>query len=217
MWAQDKHMKRVAVLLDLGFVLYRLYKPLGRRNATADEIAEFAQSCVKENEELFRVYCYHCPPYAGTQPHPITRKPFHFNSTNTYKEMNQLIRELSQKDRIAFRAGAISFDGWSIRSRAAREIAKSGRSIEADDFKPDIKQKRVDIKIGLDVAWLASKSIVDRVVLVTADSDFIPAMKFARREGVQVVLVPMHQSNIKKELFVHADEVRGVRFPEKSS
>ncbi|MDT5157346.1 MAG: hypothetical protein QOH51_1703 [Acidobacteriota bacterium] len=47
------------------------------------------------------------------------------------------------------------------------------------------------MKIGLDVAWLASKSIVEKIILVMADSDLIPAMKFARREGVQVVLVTM--------------------------
>lgn len=69
------------------------------------------------------------------------------------------------------------------------------------------------MKIGLDVAWLASKSIVDRIILVTADSDFVPAMKFARREGVQVVLVTMGHRMVKHDLLVHADEVRSVAYP----
>lgn len=81
------------------------------------------------------------------------------------------------------------------------------------DFEPDLKQKHVDMKIGLDIAWLASKRIVERIVLVTADSDFIPAMKFARREGVQVVLVTMGHALIKRELKVHADELRSVVYP----
>lgn len=67
------------------------------------------------------------------------------------------------------------------------------------------------MKIGLDVAWLASKGIVDRIILVAADTDFIPAMKFARREGVQVVLVPMGTNMLNKALKAHADEVRKVR------
>ena len=33
------------------------------------------------------------------------------------------------------------------------------------------------MKMGLDIAWLASKRIADRIILVTADSDFVPAMK----------------------------------------
>lgn len=76
-------------------------------------------------------------------------------------------------------------------------------------IRPEIRQKRVDIKIGLDVAWLASREIVDRIALVTADTDFIPAMKFARREGVQVVLVPLGMK-AHPELIEHADEVRDV-------
>jgi uncharacterized LabA/DUF88 family protein len=74
-------------------------------------------------------------------------------------------------------------------------------------IRPEIRQKRVDIKIGLDVAWLASRRIVDRIALVTADTDFVPAMKFARREGVQVILVPLDQKP-RPELVEHADEVR---------
>jgi uncharacterized LabA/DUF88 family protein len=85
--------------------------------------------------------------------------------------------------------------------------------LEEDDLVPDLKQKGVDMKIGLDVAWLASKSIVERIVLVTSDSDFIPAMKFARREGVQIVLVTMGHRLIKRELKVHADELRSVDYP----
>lgn len=69
------------------------------------------------------------------------------------------------------------------------------------------------MKIGLDVAWLSSKSIVERIVLVTADSDFIPPMKFARREGVQVILVTMGHLHVKNELKEHADEMRTVTFP----
>ena len=81
------------------------------------------------------------------------------------------------------------------------------------DFQPDLKQKHVDMKIGLDIAWLASKRIVERIVLVTADSDFVPAMKFARRKGVEVVLVTMGHTLVKRELKVHADELRSVVYP----
>ena len=38
-------------------------------------------------------------------------------------------------------------------------------------------QKGVDIRIGLDIARIAVKHIVDIIVLVTGDSDFVPVMK----------------------------------------
>lgn len=204
--------KKTAVMLDLGFVLHALYKPLGKRTATATEVHEFAKKCVAADEELFRIYCYHCPPFEETERHPMTRAPVHFKQTPTYTTMSALQRDLAIKDNVAFRSGEISFNGWVIKKYAAQEIAKSGRAIAADDFQPDLKQKRVDIKIGLDVAWLSSKAIVERIILVTGDSDFVPAMKFARREGVQIVIVTLGQ-NVKADMRIHADEVRSVVFP----
>ena len=44
------------------------------------------------------------------------------------------------------------------------------------------------------------------IVLVTADSDFIPAMKFARREGAQLMLVPLGNP-ISQRMFDHSDVV----------
>lgn len=206
-------MKKCAVLLDLGFVLHKLYRSLGGRTATANEVHDFAEKCVRSDEELFRIYAYHCPPYGSKQSHPVTGVEVDFSQTPTYAAMSQLLHELVVKDKVAFRAGELSFDGWAVTKRAAREIARSGRTLREDDFAPDLKQKRVDMKIGLDVAWLASKGIVDRIVLVTSDSDFVPAMKFARREGVQVVLVTMDHKLVKRDLLIHADELRTVEYP----
>ena len=207
-------MKKTAVLMDLSFVLPKLYHPLGRRIATANEVHDFAQKCVlPANEELFRIYCYHCWPYGETEMHPVTRAAVDFSQSATYTTNDKLLRELALKDNVAFRAGELSFDGWAIKKQAAEKIAQAGRALTAKDFVPDLKQKQVDIKIGLDVAWLASKGIVERIILVTSDSDFIPAMKFARREGIQIVIVTMGHKQVKRELLVHADEIRAVTYP----
>ena len=56
-------------------------------------------------------------------------------------------------------------------------------TVKSGDLKPNIQQKGVDLRIGLDIAALALKHQVEIIVLVTGDSDFIPALKFARREG----------------------------------
>ena len=206
-------IKETAVLLDLGFVLQKLYERLGKRHATALEVRNFSQKCLAADEELFRVYCYHCPPYDQTEIHPLTGAQVDFSASKTYTGMQNLIRNLKVADHIAFREGQLSFDGWLIKKHKAEEIIRTGRALEPGDFAPDLNQKIVDMKIGLDVAWLSSKRIVDRIILATGDSDFIPAMKFARREGVQVVLVTMGHKLIKRELLEHADEQRAVAFP----
>jgi len=61
------------------------------------------------------------------------------------------------------------------------------------------------MKIGLDIAWMASKRIVDKIVLVAGDSDFVSPMKFARREGLLVYLDTMGQKMVKLELKEHTD------------
>jgi len=68
----------------------------------------------------------------------------------------------------------------------------------------DISQKGVDMKIGLDVASLAYKGLVKRIILISGDSDFVPAAKLARREGIDFILDPMW-SNIHDDLYEHID------------
>ena len=60
------------------------------------------------------------------------------------------------------------------------------------------------MRIGLDIAALALKNHVDVIALVTGDSDFIPALKFARREGKQVFLYTLGHS-IRHEMYAHTD------------
>ena len=69
---------------------------------------------------------------------------------------------------------------------------------------PDIQQKGVDLRIGLDISRLALRSLVNVAVVVTGDSDLIPAFKFARREGVRIYLDHMGHG-IKRKLKVHSD------------
>ena len=68
-------------------------------------------------------------------------------------------------------------------------------------------QKGVDMRIGLDIASLAFKKQVDQIVFVAGDSDFVPAAKLARREGIDFLLDPMW-STIHAELHEHVDGVR---------
>ena len=60
------------------------------------------------------------------------------------------------------------------------------------------------MKIGLDIASLAYQKNVDQIILIAGDSDFVPAAKHARREGIDFVLDPMW-ATIKDSLFEHID------------
>lgn len=67
-----------------------------------------------------------------------------------------------------------------------------------------LRQKGVDMRIGVDIASLALKKQVDTLVLVAGDSDFVPAAKLARREGIDFILDPLWQK-INADLFEHID------------
>jgi hypothetical protein len=60
------------------------------------------------------------------------------------------------------------------------------------------------MRLGLDIAALTLKSHVGAFVLVAGDSDFVPAMKFARREGAQVFLVTLGHS-VRADMLEHSD------------
>jgi len=201
-------------MLDGGYVQKRLYALLGKRYPTADDVLEFAKGCVCDGrEELFRIYFYDCPPCTQKVQNPMSGKKTDLGATAVSQRVSRLHQLLACSDHVAFRKGDIRFAGWRLTRKGYRELIQGARSCSDADFEFDLKQKGVDMRIGLDIAWLASKRIVDAIVLAAGDTDFIPAMKFARREGVSVVLVPMHNKTLKAELRHHADEVRESTYP----
>ena len=105
---------------------------------------------------------------------------------------------------MALRLGELAFNGWEV---SAKKLAKAGGAVtevRADDLRPQISQKGVDMRIGMDIAALTLKRQVQIIVLVSGDSDFVPAMKFARREGAQLYLCPLGQ-RVKPAMLEHSD------------
>lgn len=71
-------------------------------------------------------------------------------------------------------------------------------------FKPNLQQKGVDTKIGLDIAWASYEKIAKNIILVTGDSDFTPAMKTARRNGLFVYLYTLNHG-VRADILNNAD------------
>lgn len=96
---------------------------------------------------------------------------------------------------------------WSIKNRPTEKLLKNEIKVEdltENDVQLDMKQKGIDIKIGVDIASLAIKKQVDKIILISGDADFVPASKLARREGIDFVLDPMWNS-IHDNLYEHID------------
>jgi uncharacterized LabA/DUF88 family protein len=81
------------------------------------------------------------------------------------------------------------------------------QSIQANDVALGLRQKGVDMRIAIDIASLTLKQQVSTIVLVAGDSDFVPAAKLARREGMEFILDPLWQ-NVNEDLFEHIDALQ---------
>lgn len=87
-----------------------------------------------------------------------------------------------------------------------RKVVLSWKNLQPDDVRLALRQKGVDMRIGTDIATIALKKQADTIILITGDSDFVPAAKVARREGVEFLLDPLWQS-INSDLHEHVDGV----------
>ena len=106
-------------------------------------------------------------------------------------------------DNVALRMGDLRFRGWGFKEKNIPKNCDRW-NVTADDLQPVIQQKGVDMRIGLDIASLVLKKQVDIIALVSGDSDFVPPIKFARREGVQVATVFLGH-RVNQDLITHSD------------
>ncbi len=69
-------------------------------------------------------------------------------------------------------------------------------------------QKMVDILFSIDLVRLATKGSIQKAIIVTGDSDFVPSIRLAKDEGVFVHLFYARSGNtrVHDELFMACDE-----------
>jgi uncharacterized LabA/DUF88 family protein len=129
---------------------------------------------------------------------------------HTFTGSDAWMRELARKDLFAVRRGILKFRGFVPKSIPL----STGAALTDNDFKPSFEQKGVDMRIGLDIAQYANGRVVERIILISEDTDCIPAMKHARKAGLQVVLITLSTSHLAPELKEHCDFERTVAWPQ---
>ena len=213
-------MKRnVAFLVDGAFYLKRHEKTSPEKHVPQANIEgivkDLTDQCLKhlqKNEErLYRIFFYDCPALKTHKHHPLTNKRINFDQTPIAKFRNGLHDKLKQTPNVALRLGFLDERNgrWKIKQPKIEKKFIAGeleRDLTEDDLVFHAQQKVVDMKIGIDIASLAYKKLVSKIVLVSGDSDFTPAAKLARVEGIEFVLDPMG-AFIKPELHEHIDRL----------
>lgn len=222
------HRNRVAILVDGGFFLKRLRHQFPECDPDDPrEVANLihahairhrdqktgrdASGAIFESFDLYRIFYYDCPPFAKKMHYPISRRSVDFAKSPQFKFRTALHDELRKKRKVALRLGhLLDTSDWRLKPASNAALIRREKTIEAltdEDFELDTRQKGVDMRLGLDVAALAYKKLVDQIVLVVGDSDFVPAAKMARREGIDIILDPLGQA-VHAHLHEHTDGVR---------
>lgn len=143
--------------------------------------------------------------------HPI-KGNINLGKEPMFKWSTDFLEELKKQRKFAPRLGRISKSGrgYALNSDKLKKLCSKNITVddldEDRDFHPTWTQKGVDMKLGLDISSLAYEGIVNQIVLIAGDSDFVPAAKVARRKGIDFILDPMG-GKISAELFEHVDGI----------
>ena len=210
-------MIKTAILVDGAFYRKRAFYFWGDVSPAdrAKELVNYCKKHIKDEKagaELYRVFYYDCPPSSKRIYHPFLKKQINLGLSDQYKWANNFFHELMHQRKFALRLGRLAEEQayYNIAPSAMKKLLNGTISINdlsESDFSIDMKQKGVDMRIGLDIASLAYKKQVDQIILIAGDSDFVPAAKLARREGIDFILDPMW-NKIKDDLFEHIDGLK---------
>lgn len=190
-------MFKTALLIDGGHL--RVCAKKAGKTYDNNFIEKFALSCFEADEYRFRIYYYDSPQYRGKVRRPVS------NTETSFQANDKWLDDLAMVERFAVRRGTLGFRGWKPKSTPIQ-----GAALTDADFVPVFEQKGVDMRIGLDIATFAERRSIQRILLVSADTDMIPAMKHARKAGIEVGLIqlPPPATNLHNSLRAHADLVR---------
>jgi uncharacterized LabA/DUF88 family protein len=119
---------KTAILVDLDFFIRRYIKvsnqtfdndPLKKASQIANALKEHCNKHLNyngENNTLYRIYVYDCPPISKKMHHPKTNKLIDFSKTDIAVFRNELHKEIRKMPLTALRLGKLDEDNikWVI-------------------------------------------------------------------------------------------------------
>ncbi len=204
-------MSIVAVLVDGGFYQRKAQQHWGLKTPgeRAEELIDYCRQHLTVHDKLYRIFYYDCPPSSKKVFHPLSQRQIDLAKSPLYKWMMDFQEEMRNKRKVALRLGELSENHmcYTINAEATKKLCRKVIKLEdlqETDFTLNIEQKGVDMRIGVDIASMAYKKQINKLFLIAGDSDFVPAAKLARREGIDFVLDPMG-APIRPSLNEHID------------
>ena len=209
-------MPKTAILIDGGFYRKRAKHLWGEKTAEerAKELEAYCKAHLRRRDNgverlLYRIFYYDCAPIGRKSVyHPLSKKNVGLDKSSTYTWTTAFLEELKRRRKFALRLGELSEQMYyNLRPDVTKDLLSGKRNLDSlteRDFVFVSQQKGVDMRIGIDIVSMTFKKQIDQVILIAGDSDFVPAAKMARREGIDFILDPMW-ADIRPNLFEHID------------
>ena len=124
----------------------------------------------------FRTYYYTCPPYQSTTPTPDERR--------RKADFDRFIERMKMNPRFEIRLG---------RLQKTRDPAHP------------FEQKGVDVLLSIDLTELSATKKIERAIILSADSDFAPAIQRAK-ENLMIVTLASFTQHRSRVLYSICDE-----------
>lgn len=191
-------MKKLAIFVDWENVRQRVFIKASETNNKKvnynkiENVITLVKAFVDpKQEEIYRIFFYVAKPFGETINN------IDYSNTKTYQNSMSFLKDLAVQDNVAIRKGYLAVRGFDKNNH------------------PIFVQKQVDMLIGLDISHISHHKHADRVLILSADTDIIPAMKTARIAGLQVVYgycPDVQKDDIHRKLKEHSDFIRGADF-----
>lgn len=152
-------MEKIAIFIDAGYFNKVLELDFKKTKIDLDKM----KNVLSKKYNLLRAYYYNCLPYQS--PTPTDDEKRRFSSAQKFHG------KLKRIDCFDVREGRLEYRGTD------------------DTGKRIFVQKRVDIMLACDLVQLSMKNKIEQAVIITGDSDFLPAIDIAKKEGVSITLL----------------------------
>ncbi|TBR42796.1 NYN domain-containing protein [Marinomonas agarivorans] len=215
--------RKVAIFVDAGFFTRKFTKLIDPdMSVHAEALAKamwhywIKHIDSKKGEHLYRIYYYDCPPLSHKVHHPLTNQLIDFSKSAISQYNKALHTALLHQPYVASRMGHLSSTNneWGFirkdKNHNFNNLIRgmiNSQNIEPDNISLKPIQKGVDMKLGIDIATVVFKKLADKIVLISGDSDFVPAAKLARIEGAHFILDALGRK-VKGDLAEHIDGLK---------
>ncbi len=213
-------MSKIVIMIDGWFMRKRVYQTKAFYYSGLS-IRKYCMKYLGPTDTLYRIFYYDTEPLNEKGHNPITKKHIDFGKTSVALQQLRLLNSIRRTPNFALRLGKIVWrnNAWLLTPQKFKDLMNGKitvKDLTEYDVRPHLEQKAVDMKIGLDIALIATKRLADKLIIITGDADLVPALKFARREGMEVGIDPLH-CPIQAELSEHVDFITSkLRMPSKA-